>query len=221
MQGILASRAAPDSESVDPQEPLGCSAQHRHHCENQKKSQGGNQREESKGQREEDSDGRSMGEGGVVMDSSRGATSQTAGSQARLPLPCSVSPFERMSWRGPFPPLLGWSRQQRLCTVPVTLYGYAPFICSKDSCSHLPSLFSLGLLCISLQASGAPLCQVGSPELELLLCGGAQSGPSPLPWQGQELGSTMWAGYFTKTAVPPLLGLEAKMRKILPMSHIW
>lgn len=142
-------------------------------------------------------------------------------SQARLPLPCSVSPFERMSWRGPFPPLLGWSRQQRLCTVPVTLYGYAPFICSKDSCSHLPSLFSLGLLCISLQASGAPLCQVGSPELELLLCGGAQSGPSPLPWQGQELGSTMWAGYFTKTAVPPLLGLEAKMRKILPMSHIW
>lgn len=98
------------------------------------------------------------------MDSSRGATSQTAGSQARLPLPCSVSPFERVSWRGPFPPLLGWSRQQRLCTVPVTLYGYVPSICNKDSCSHLPSLFSLGLLCISLQARGAPLCQVGSPE---------------------------------------------------------
>ena len=220
-RAILASRPAPDSESVDPQEPLGRSAQRRRHCENQKKSQCGNQGKGAKGRERKRVMGVRWGREGWSCTAVEGLQARQQEPRPGLPPPCSVSPLERVSWRGPFPPLLGWCRQQRLCTAPVTLCGCAPSLWNKDRCNHLPSLFSLGLLCVSLQARGVPLCQVGSPELELLLCGGAQSGPSPLPRQGLELGSTMWASYFTKTATPPLLGLEAKMREILPMSHIW
>lgn len=43
----------------------------------------------------------------------------------------------------------------RLCRVPVSLCGSGPFISDKDTGSDLPSLFSLGLLCTSLQARGS------------------------------------------------------------------
>lgn len=133
-----------------------------------------------------------------VHRSRREAWSETAiaGLRARqqkprpgLPGPSSAFLSERVSWHKP---LLGGSRQQsewRLCTVLVPVCGSGPFISDEDRGSHLPSLFSLGLLWTSLQARGSSVWGSSFAFMEMPRVGqaSAPAGPGAGTHDGVEL----------------------------------
>lgn len=133
-----------------------------------------------------------------VHRSRREAWSETAiaGLRARqqkprpgLPGPSSAFLSERVSWHKP---LLGGSRQQsewRLCTVLVPVCGSGPFISDEDRGSHLPSLFSLGLLWTSLQARGSSVWGSSFAFMEMPRVGqaSAPAGPGAGTHDGDEL----------------------------------